>query len=413
MNGQTINKIIGINESFKLPDRLMEILLNDEERDKTMTAFMEVGESLDHDWFTQYFEEEHANKSKMAQDFTPSAVADILAEVVGGGRTVADICSGTGGLTIAYWNRWKDVTDAFYCFEYSERAIPLLLFNLSIRNIAAFVTRVDLLTGEEFEKWIIRPSERFGTVMPCDFDFRELQKADVAISNPPYSQKYDPKKDRRFQPNAELLPPNFADFVFMEYAMTITNGSGRIGFILPHGVLFRGNKEQAYRKMLIENFYIENVIGLPDKLFINTQIPTLIIQLDKRSADTGTYIIDASKLCTKGPKMNVMEKEHIEKICNLVKLHEPVEKLADIATLEAMRENDYNLNIPRYVDTSEEEELPALSDVLDNIIRLEQEIRTTETGILNTMIDELIGFDKEEQEKLQRLRRIIIHDEPI
>ena len=143
MNARQINEILGINESFKLPERLMGILLTDPE--KMFDEFMAIGEPLDHDWFTEYFEEEHSNKTKMAQDFTPKEVCELLSHVTGKAETIADICAGTGGLTIGMWV--KNPEAIFVCYEYSERAIPILCFNLAIRNIPAFVKRCDILTG--------------------------------------------------------------------------------------------------------------------------------------------------------------------------------------------------------------------------------------------------------------------------
>ena len=102
---EVINSILGISESYELPERMMSVLFDDSERERMFDMFMEHSNDLTHDWFTSYFEEEHSNKTKMAQDFTPSAVCDILGNVVEPGNSIADLCAGTGGLTISAWTK--------------------------------------------------------------------------------------------------------------------------------------------------------------------------------------------------------------------------------------------------------------------------------------------------------------------
>ena len=381
MNSEHINSIFGITESYQLPDKLMSILFDRIKSKAIFEQFMSIGESLDHDWFTEYFEEEHSNKSKMAQDFTPKELCELLNVVSGRADVIADVCAGTGGLSISAWNQNKWAS--FICYELSERAIPLLLFNLAIRNIAAKICRTNLLTGEIFECYQTIKGEMFANVEMLDT--WEDEQVDVVISNPPYSLKYNPKADDRFSNLKEMLPSNFADFVFVAFAMRLLNDTGKAVFILPHGVLFRSNKERLFRKMLIDNAIIKSVIGLPDKLFINTDIPTCIIELKKDGIQSGILFIDAKKECEKSGKKNIIRDDHLKKITSAYKMRANIDRFAYVATLNEIIENDYNLNIPRYVDTFIPEPLPDPIELLEDLATLEVEATRAKKKLVEMM----------------------------
>lgn len=408
MNAQTINNIIGITESYQLPEKLLDVLLGDPV--EVFDKFLSLGEPLDHDWFTEYFEEEHANKSKMAQDFTPQEVCDLLGHIIGNADKIADVCARTGGLTIGMWRNNSDAK--FVCYEYSSRAIPLLLFNLAIRNIEAYVCRCDLLTGEEFEYFKVQKGDRFATV--CRIAESEEVEVDVVVSNPPYSMKYNPKTDNRFQEYAGKLPTNFADYIFVLFALSILKQNGRAGFILPYGVLFRGNKEVIIRKDLLENGMIRSVIGLPDKLFIATDIPTCILDLRKNREDSDVLFIDAKDEYEKVGKKNRLSKSHIAKICNAFDSRTEQERFAHLANIHEITEHGFNLNIPRYVDTFVPEVLPDLVETLEELGRLEVEANKTKIELLE-MSSQLYGTtqqaDLEYKKALKTYKRIVMDAE--
>lgn len=400
MDSTQINAVIGITESYELPDVLMKIMEHEEKSIELMQKFQELGESLDHDWFTGYFEEQHANKSKMAQDFTPREVADLAAFMLGDAKWCADVCTGTGGLSIAVWNRRKDTR--FVCYEYSGRAIPILLLNMALRNINAYVVKVDILTGETFEYWHVIPGETYGKVVAVD---SVPIMADAVISNPPFSMKYDPKKDKRFPEYKDMLPSNFADYVFVAFALSILKPDGKMCFILPHGVLFRGNKEGKFRKMLIEKGYIRTVIGLPDKLFINTDIPTMILEIDTGRSTDGILFIDAKKECEKRAAKNIIDAKSFEKICQGYEERQNKEHFATLISLGEIRENDYNLNISRYVDTYVPEELPDLEEILQDLAELENQSFEEQMKLLD-MMKELNGTNQREDRKYKKALKV-------
>lgn len=397
MNKERINSILDISESYQLPDKLMSILFDRIKSEAMFEQFMSIGESLDHDWFTEYFEEEHSNKSKMAQDFTPKEVCEILNVVSGHADVIADVCSGTGGLSISAWNRNKGAR--FICYELSGRAVPLLLFNLAIRNITAKICKTNLLTGEVYECYQTVKGETFAIVEIIDV--WEDEQVDVVISNPPYSQKYNPKSDDRFPKLKEMLPSNFADFVFVAFALRLLNDTGKAVFILPHGVLFRANKERLFRKMLIDDGIIKSVIGLPDKLFINTDIPTCIIELKRDGIQSGILFVDAKEECEKVGKKNVIRDDHFKKITSAYNMRANIDRFAYVATLSEIIENDYNLNIPRYVDTFIPEPLPDPIELLEDLATLEVEATRAKKKLVE-MMKGVYGTTPEADKTLKR-----------
>jgi type I restriction enzyme M protein len=173
-----------------------------------------------------------------------------------------------------------------------------------------------------------------------------------------------------------------------------------MAIVLPHGVLFRGAKEGAIRKKLLENGFIDTIIGLPSNLFTNTSIPTCIIVLRKDHVNKNVLFIDASNDFEKNKNSNKLRQEDVDKIVATYLAREDVEKYAHVADFEEIKENDFNLNIPRYVDTFEEEEPIDLSVVTDDIVSVDAEIKEAEAALLQ-MMNELVGTDDEATAKLK------------
>lgn len=161
-----------------------------------------------------------------------------------------------------------------------------------------------------------------------------------------------------------------------------------MAIILPHGVLFRGAAEGRIRKALIDKHQIETVIGFPDKLFLNTSIPVCVVILRKNRAESDILFVDANKDFEKLKKQNHLRQEDVDKIVDTVVNRKEIEKYSHIATIDEIKENDYNINIPRYVDTFEEEEPIDIIAVSNEIQKLNAEIKQTESEFL-AMLDEL------------------------
>src|SRR5699024_4881446 len=203
-------------------------------------------------------------------------------------------------------------------------------------------------------------------------------------ANPPYSAKWSGDAsfldDDRFSDYGKLAPKSKADFAFIQHMVHYLDDNGTMAVVLPHGVLFRGAEEGTIRKYLIENKnYLDAVIGLPANIFYGTSIPTCILVFKKnRQTDDDVLFIDASHTFEKGKNQNHLRDEDVEKILETYRNRETVDKYSYAATLEEIEENDYNLNIPRYVDTFEEEEPVDLEKVQRDIKEIDAEIETLE-----------------------------------
>ncbi len=181
---------------------------------------------------------------------------------------------------------------------------------------------------------------------------------DAVVSNPPYSQNWNPQ-DKETDPRYKeygLAPKSKADYAFLLHDLYHLKGNGIMTIVLPHGVLFRGGEEKEIRKNLIEKNNIDTIIGLPANIFFGTGIPTIIMILKKQKDNNDIQIIDASKGFIKDGKNNKLRACDIKKIVDTVNSRINVEKYSKIVSREEIRENDYNLNIPRYVDSSEAQE---------------------------------------------------------
>ena len=189
--------------------------------------------------------------------------------------------------------------------------------------------------------------------------------------------------DDRFSQYGKLAPKTKADFAFVQHMIYQLDDNGVMAIVLPHGVLFRGAAEGHIRKYLIEDKnYLDAVIGLPANIFYGTSIPTCVLVFKKCREDSDNILfIDASNEFEKAKNQNYLHDEHVEKIVNTFKDRTVIDKYSYLATLDEIRENDYNLNIPRYVDTFEEEEPIDLEAVSNELKALEIAMKTTDSGI--------------------------------
>lgn len=394
IDNNSINEILGIKESYELPDRLMELLL-DNNTDELFDRFKSLESDLSYDWFTDYFQEQHSNRDSMMQDFTPRELCRLLPMLADEYDSVADVCCGTGGLTIAAWN--KNPQALFYCEELSTRAFPLLLFNLAIRNITAVAVNKDVLKNEIYGIYKVEG----GRVMKLD-EMPEIGRVDIVITNPPYSVKWKyNEKDRDIRFMEYGYPPTqFADYGFILHALSLLKDNGRIYAILPHGILFRGNREEQIREKLINNRMWISVIGLPDKLFKNTSIPVCVCVFGANK-NNGILFVDASREYEKQGKYNRLNDEHLDKISMVFRSMLEVDRYSHIAGYSELADNGYNLNIPRYVDTYEAPPVPDLMEVMEDMAELEREILETKLGLIE-MMKQLTSDDPETVTELEQ-----------
>lgn len=206
-------------------------------------------------------------------------------------------------------------------------------------------------------------------------------------------------QDPRFSSYGVLAPKSKADFAFLLHGFYHLKHTGIMAIVLPHGVLFRGNAEQKIRKHLLEEGAIDTIIGLPTNIFYNTSIPTTVIILKKNRTTKDVFFIDASKEFDKGKNQNVMTDEHIAKILAAYQDRQDIDKFAHLANFDEIVENDYNLNIPRYVDTFEEEPVIPLPDLADQLADTDKQIAET-TAKLESMLTQLVGTNPDAQNEL-------------
>ena len=301
-----------------------------------------------------------ANAGKKAGEFyTPHEVSLLMSEIVANHLKdrekieIFDPTSGSGSLLINIGkSASKYIAGAnkvkYYAQELKQNTYNLTRMNLVMRGIEAdnIVTR----NGDTLEEdWpYFDENDPIGTYDPL--------YVDAVVSNPPYSQAWNPT-DKETDPRYAgygLAPKGKADYAFLLHDLYHIKPDGIMTIVLPHGVLFRGGEEGEIRKNLIEKNKIDAIIGLPANIFYGTGIPTIIMVLKRKRENTDVLIIDASKGFVKEGKNNKLRASDIKKIVDAVTHRQNVDKFARVVSRDEIRDNDYNLNIPRYVDSSED-----------------------------------------------------------
>ena len=406
---RTVNNLLQIDESYKAPQRLLGLMLDDHQRTITFENFLKVSKDLSFDWFYQYFTDEQAEKRTKKQDFTPKSVTKLMNLLIKENcGTYFEAAAGTGGMLISNWT----IKPAKYYFveEQSDRVIPFLLFNMAIRNIKGTVIQCDSLTQEIKITYELKPGKKFSSIsMSLNLGSDDLKFSQV-LMNPPYSLKWsvDKKllKDPRFSKFGVLPPKSKADYAFLLHGLYHLKNSGTMAIVLPHGVLFRGGSEGKIRKKLLENGSIDAVIGLPANLFNSTSIPTCILVLKKDKQDRNVMFIDASKEFEKGKNQNELRGEDIQKILDTYEKREDVERYAHLAKFDEIEDNDFNLNIPRYVDTYVPEPPIDLGAVVKDLNETDKALHKN-THELAKMIGELTSDDPKMMADINILREYL------
>ncbi|MBM5572096.1 MULTISPECIES: type I restriction-modification system subunit M [Deefgea] len=212
----------------------------------------------------------------------------------------------------------------------------------------------------------------------------ELMLFDIVTANPPFSLEkwgHDEAENDKYSRFRRGIPPKTkGDYAFILHMIeTLKPGSGRMGVVVPHGVLFRGSSEGVIRQKLIEENLLDAVIGLPEKLFYGTGIPAAILIFSKEKSDTNVLFIDASRECKAGKNQNQLTDDNIAKIVSTYREGQSIDKYAYVASFDEIKDNDFNLNIPRYVDTFEEEEEIDLLAVRAEREQLKAQLNALET----------------------------------
>lgn len=311
---------------------------------------------------------------KAGEFYTPQQVSKILAQIVTTGKdrlkSVYDPTCGSGSLLLRVAKEVKEV-GGFYGQESNPTTYNLARMNMIMHDV--HYKRFDIYN----EDTLVNPSPKHSDM-----------KFEAIVANPPFSARWNPDaiiSDERFSPYGKMAPKSKADFAFVQHMIYQLDTNGTMACVLPHGVLFRGAAEGHIRQYLIEDTnQLDTVIGLPANIFYGTGIPTCILVLKKQRQNANDILfIDASNAFEKVKTQNVLLPEHIDNIISTYRNRETKDKYSYVAPLDEVRENDYNLNIPRYVDTFEEEEPVDLQAVSQKLKQLEQEIKETDATIAN------------------------------
>ncbi|WP_180021888.1 type I restriction-modification system subunit M [Acinetobacter sp. YH16044] len=287
---------------------------------------------------------------KAGEFYTPPEVSDLIAELLDPqkGDSICDPACGSGSLLMKCGRKVVSNHNSKEYALYGQEAIGST-WSLAKMNM--------FLHGEDNHKIEWGDTIRNPKLLDKNGD---LMLFDIVTANPPFSLDkwgYEQAENDKFDRFRRGLPPKTkGDYAFISHMIeTLKPVTGRMGVVVPHGVLFRGSSEGKIREKLINENLLDAVIGLPEKLFYGTGIPAAILIFKKQKSDDSVLFIDASREFKSGKNQNNLTEENIAKIVETYRARESVDKYAYLATLQEVKDNDYNLNIPRYVDTFEEE----------------------------------------------------------
>nr|WP_315167452.1 type I restriction-modification system subunit M [uncultured Flavobacterium sp.] len=306
---------------------------------------------------------------KGGEFYTPDEVSELLARLVNPkpGDRICDPTCGSGSLLIKVGEQVKDKAGnrskdfALYGQESNGDTWALSKLNMFLHGMdSARIEWCDTINNPQL------------------IESDHLMKFNIVVANPPFSlDKWGAENAEtdRFKRFLRGIPPKSkGDYAFILHMIDTTLPDGRIGVIVPHGVLFRGSAEGKIRQKLIEENLLEAVIGLPSNLFFGTGIPAAIMIFNKAKKSKEVLFIDASKEYQDGKKQNKLREDDIEKMISIYQNLETVEKYSNVVSFQEIKDNDFNLNIPRYVDTFEEETPIDLVKVKKEIQYLEEEL---------------------------------------
>ena len=347
----------------------IDFMLDDQEKDVLGDAY-------------EYLISQFASSAgkKAGEFYTPQQVSKILSKIVTMGKkrlkTVYDPTCGSGSLLLRV-SKEAEISD-FYGQELNQSTYNMARMNMILHDV-------------KYEDFDIQQGDSLKNPMHLGMKFEAI------VANPPFSANWSSDKsfmdDERFSAYGKLAPKSKADFAFVQHMIYHLDENGTMAVVLPNGVLFRGASEGVIRKYLIEEKnYLDAVIGLPANIFYGTSIPTVILVFKKcRENDADVFFIDSSKYFEKVKNQNMLRNEDVDRIISTYAKRGNIDKYAYSASLDEIRENEYNLNIPRYVDTFEEEKPIDLESVIIELNSIEGEIQTVNHEI-KKYCDEL-GID--------------------
>ena len=374
-------KYFGETSAKKVRRKLTELVDDEQGIHQFKKYLVENNADFNRDLFLEFFEAEVAERKSSKQDYTAPKLARLLYMLRPDGTRYYDPTAGTGSLLIEPLNSGKQVS-----------------YNEFDAEAAAFGKLNAELRGKQFEHYTISDALKI----------QDDIKYDTILSNPPYSLKYDQDECdfELFKQAGKKAPKSKADYAFIAMIMDRLTDDGTALVILPHGVLFRGNAEGKLREQLIKNNWLDAIIGMPANLFSGTGIPVAILVLKKQHSTDDVLFIDASNNFEKAKNMNVLREEDLNKIVQTYNERQDVDKYAHVAPLSELEENDFNLNIPRYVDTFEEEEPVDVEALVNDLADINAEETRLKSELTKTA-KELVGTNQEGVTTLRAIKAAV------
>ena len=380
--------LFGCANVSTLPDKIMSSLFS-QNAPLLFEKYKELCPDLKFDWLQKVYQFYHADRKEKKQDYTPVSLAKLIAYLscTSSEKVVYDCCSGSGALTIQKWSINQNLK--FVCEELDEKVIPILLFNLCIRNIEATVINKDILTGKVICSYRTIKGSTYSSVQRLMFSEMELLKADVAISNPPFNLKVPVSENI-----IKDLPLKYTcNFAFVAHCL---QRSERCALILPRGVL-TSKEEKECRRYFIEKGWLQAAISLPEKMFESTSVATCILLFDKKKTSKDVMLINAEQMKTvevreqRGEgeashynriykkEFNTFSDEQLVAICEL--LHKEQEGYSKKVSIEDLLKHNYNLNIgpylPIYMEGILHRDFNAIISDINRVIRERNVIKVT------------------------------------
>lgn len=423
-------ELLNIESPEQIPESLMEIVLNG--KIKYFDGFCDLVKDLSIDWLQKIFQFYLADRKVKMQDYTPASLARFVGKLVQAENehSVYDLCAGSGALTIQKWNLNNELN--FVCYEYDKIVIPILLFNLAVRNIDAVVVNGDALQDEVFATYLVRKGDKYSSVKETE-SFKP-QKTDSCISNPPYNMKWKIPPFAQLQPRfngCELPPESNANYAFILTALD--NCNEKVSMILPCGILSSEvTNEKRIRQYLVEKNLIESVILCPDKMFEATSIATCLLTLNKKKETTHIAFLDMRKTCdveqreqngqfggashenrTYKKAVNVFSEVQMESAIDAIVNQKSVPEFSKSASLQMVTENDYCLVPSRYIEFQEKEfvhrEYGEIIDDLNRVINEKNGLKLTmnETLAKSVGLYEIFQMFKQSEETADSMNQML------
>jgi type I restriction enzyme M protein len=305
---------------------------------------------------------------KAGEFYTPQEVSTILAKIVANGKTklknVYDPTCGSGSLLL------RVAKEVEYVSEFYGQELNRTTYNLARMNM--------IMHGVHYKRFDIRQDDTLENPQHLSIKF------DAIVANPPFSVKWSHNDifmgDERFSKYGRLAPKDKADYAFVTHMIHHLSENGTLATLMPHGALFRGKAEGVIRKFIIDDLnYLDAVIGLPSAIFYGTPIPTCIMVFKKNRVNSENVLfIDASKEIEKAKNQNLIKREHIDRIIKVYTERKEEDKFSSVISLETIKENEYNLNISRYVDVFDDDKLIDLENVVSELKSLKNDISETD-----------------------------------